>query len=257
LSAASDREPTRRFSDRVDYYVRYRPGYPAELLELLKRELGLEASCRVADVGSGTGKLSELLLDGGLHVFAVEPNAEMRSAAERALSERPGFHSVAGSAEATGLADGSVDAVTAAQAFHWFRIDEARRELRRILVPGGQVALIWNRRTERSAFLRAYEDLLQRRSIDYAVVDHRRTTDSARLGRFFGRDDYPRATFPNVQRLDWEGLRGRVLSSSYVPLPGQPGHEALLAELRRIFDEHRRDGVVRIEHETEVYWGRL
>ena len=257
LSRKLDRDPTRRFSDRVAYYVRYRPGYPAELIQFLRRQLNLVASDVVADVGSGTGKLSEMFLQAGNVVYGIEPNAEMRAAAEEALRDRPGFHSIAGSAEATGLAEASVDIATAAQAFHWFHIDEARREFRRILRPAGWAVLIWNRRVEQTPFLSAYEALLQRLSLDYASVDHRKTTASGALGDFFGRDDYPRTTFPNTQTLDWDGLRGRSLSSSYVPLPGQPEHESLMTELRRIFDEHRQDGVVRVEYETEVYWSRI
>jgi len=257
LDQKPDRDPTRRFSDRVAYYVRYRPGYPGELIEFFRNELNLDPSDVVADVGSGTGKLSELFLQAGNVVHGIEPNAEMRAAAEQALRDRPGFHSIDGSAEATGLADASMNVAAAGQAFHWFRIDATRREFRRILRPAGWVVLIWNRRTGRSPFLSAYEDLLRRLSIDYGVVDHRRMTDSGVLAGFFGCDDYPRTTFPNIQTLDWEGLRGRALSSSYVPLPGQPNHEPLMTELRRIFDAHQQEGVVRFEYETEVYWGRV
>lgn len=109
-----------RFSGRVADYLKYRPGYPEELLAFLRSECGLVPGSVVADVGSGTGKLAELFLSGGNTVFGIEPNAEMRLAAERLFSGRSGFHSVAGRAEATTLPDSSVDLVAVGQAFHWF-----------------------------------------------------------------------------------------------------------------------------------------
>jgi SAM-dependent methyltransferase len=252
----SDLGPTRRFSGRVADYRRYRPGYPLALLECFRRDLGLEPSHRVADVGSGTGKLSEMLLRHGNVVFGVEPNPEMRRAAEAVLRDFPGFRSVDGSAESTGLPDASVDCIVAAQAFHWFHAERARREFARIGQPGSRTALVWNRRLESSPFLRAYENLLLRLSLDYAAVDHRKKSDPRILSDFFG-GGFRRATFPHAQILDWEGLRGRVLSASYVPAPGHPRHDAMFRELRRLFDEHRQDGRVAFEYETEVYWGRL
>jgi SAM-dependent methyltransferase len=256
LSADPVLDPTRRFSDRVDYYVRHRPDYPVGLLDLLRREADLRPGKRIADVGSGTGRSTEPFLRAGHLVYAVEPNREMRAAAERALGSLPGFRSVDGTAESTGLPPACVDLVVAAQAFHWFRADAARREFRRILAPGGRIALLWNRRVEASPFLRAYEALLRRLSLDYAAVDHRRTTDSGAVERFFGTSGCRRATLPHEQVLDWPGLEGRALSASYVPLPGQPRHEEMMRGLRALFDAHARAGRVRIEYETEVYCGR-
>lgn len=257
MSKRFDRKSTRRFSDRVAYYVRHRPGYPPELLDFLRSELGLVASSTVADIGSGTGKLSEILLRHGNEVFGVEPNREMRAAAEEVLREYRGFHSVAGTAESTGLDEHSVDLIVAAQAFHWFRIDETRREFVRIGKPESPTVLVWNRRSEATPFLRAYESLLHRLSTDYARVDHRTRSDDTALDRFFGRGVRRRAAFPNSQSLDWDGLRGRALSSSYVPMPGQPRHDEMLRELRGIFDRFGRKGRVSIDYETEVHWGRL
>jgi SAM-dependent methyltransferase len=225
-------------------------------MDVFRRRLGLEPSHAIADVGSGTGKLSELLLRNGNPVFGIEPNREMREAAEAVLREFPRFQSIDGSAESTGLDADSVDYVVAAQAFHWFRADEARTEFVRIGRPGSWTALVWNRRLESSSFLRAYEGLLHRFSLDYAAVDHRKRSDPGALRDFFG-DGHQRATLPNAQLLDWAGLRGRVLSSSYAPLPGQPNHDAMFGELRRIFDTHQQDGRVTFEYETEVTWGRL
>jgi SAM-dependent methyltransferase len=251
-----ERDPTQRFSGRVGYYVRYRPDYPVELLDLFRQECGMQPEHAIADIGSGTGTMARMLLRNGNTVFGVEPNAEMRRAAETALSDHARFRSVDGQAEATGLDSGAVDGVVAAQAFHWFRVEETRAEFERIGRPGAWCALVWNRRTENSAFLQAYEELLQRLSLDYPSVDHRKTTDSGVLERFFG-DEPRRAVLPHRQWVDWTGLRGRALSSSYVPLPGQPNHDALMRELRCIFDECATDGRVSFEYETETFWSRL
>jgi SAM-dependent methyltransferase len=252
-------DSTNRFSDRVENYVRYRPGYPRELLaaliEVLAERAGLEAGNAVADLGSGTGISAALLLESGARVFAVEPNAAMREAAEARLGGEPRFRSVDGTAEVTGLPDASVDLVTAAQAFHWFDREPTRREMRRIL-RGDRVALFWNsRKTDTTPFLRDYEALLRRFGTDYAEIDHTRV-GSESLAPFFG-GPFERRVFPNRQVFDLDGLRGRLLSSSYVPGPGRPGHDEMLAELRRLFDRHQEDGRVTFEYDTELYLGRL
>jgi SAM-dependent methyltransferase len=257
MCAESEREPTERFSDRVEHYVRHRPGYPPGLLELCCREMGLVASHVVADVGSGTGKLAEIFLRNGNLVHAIEPNREMREAAEDSLGEFSGFRSVAGAAEETGLVDAGVDLIVAAQAFHWFRLDEARREFARIGRPDAWTALVWNTRLQSSPLTRAYEDLLRRLSTDYVAVDHRKIANSSTMDRFFGRGGFRREVFPNPQPLDREAFEGRALSTSYVPMPGQANHDAVMDELRRIFDEHQRDGRIVLDQETEVFWGHL
>jgi SAM-dependent methyltransferase len=246
-----------RFSTRVGNYAKHRPGYPRELLNLLERECGLAKDSVVADIGSGTGIFSELFLKHGNDVYAVEPNAAMRASAEQALAGHAKFHSVAGSAEATGLSDGSVDLIAAAQAFHWFQPAGARREFRRVLRPAGLAVILWNnRKSSGTAFLEAYEALLQRFGTDYADVSHRWHNEHD-LSEFFGTRAIKTAKFPNHQLHDWEGLKGRLLSSSYVPDAGQPGYELMLAELERIFSKHERDGRVMMEYEVEVLHGRL
>lgn len=249
-------DPTRRFSDRVADYVRYRPGYPQALLQALIDETGLGPGSVAADVGSGTGISSELLLRSGCRVYGVEPNAEMRRAAEDRLAGEPRFTSVAGTAEATTLAAASVDLTAAGQAFHWFDRRRARAELSRVLRPGGRVALFWNSRsTDTTPFLHDYEALLRRFGTDYGEVDHTRL-DRGVFDRFFG-DAYAARSFPNEQVLDLPGLRGRLLSSSYAPGPGHPDHQPMLDELRRIFDRHQKAGRVRLEYDTELYLGPL
>src|SRR5581483_9144642 len=151
---------TQRFSSRVDNYIRYRPGYPAEILALLKRECALKKESVIADIGSGTGLLSRMFLENGNVVYGVEPNSEMRKAGERLLASYSQFHSIAGTAESTTLPVRRVDFVTAAQAAHWFDRKKARAEFIRILKPGGWLVLVWNERCIDTPFLRDYEQLL-------------------------------------------------------------------------------------------------
>lgn len=251
-------DPKQRFSSRVENYVKYRPGYPAGVIQTLRTECGLSPESMVADFGSGTGLLARLFLEFGCTVYGVEPNAEMRAAGERLLAGYPRFHSLDGSAESAPLPAGSVDFATAGQAFHWFDPAAARAEFLRILRPGGWAALIWNERSiDATPFLRAYEDMLQRYGTDYREVTQRNVQqDGPALQTFFG-NAFRQAHFEYLQRFDFTGVKGRLLSSSYVPEEGHPNHEPMLAELRRIFDQHQQDGEVSIVYDTVMYYGRL
>lgn len=245
-----------RFSNRVEAYVRYRPGYPPELLDCLTREFGLQPAHRIADLGSGTGISAELFLRHGNAVCGVEPNADMRAAAEKLLVKYANFQSVSGAAEATTLPPQSVDWVVAGQAFHWFDAARAREEARRILRPGGQVALFWNVRLEHTPFLQAYEQLLCEFSIDYQQVRHQEAEPEGRIGQFFGATPFVRRGFANRQIFDLDGLKGRTLSASYTPPPEHPRHAAMAAELVRLFERFQENGAVAFEYETRLYVGR-
>jgi SAM-dependent methyltransferase len=246
-------DPRERFSGRVDAYVRSRPGYPAELIPLLRAEAGLLPAHSVADVGSGTGILTRTFLDAGHEVYAIEPNEKMRAAAEEELAGRPLFRSVDGSAEATTLPADSVDLVAAGQAFHWFDREAARVEFARILRPPKTVALVWNERlTSGSSFREGYEALLRRHGTDYGAVNHKNVGPDA-FEAFFRPGPWRRFVLPNLQRFDEEGLRARVLSSSYTPPPGDPRHAPMMEELGKLFRETSSGGVVVMEYETTVY----
>ena len=248
--------PTARFSDRVDDYVRYRPRYPPEVVDLLRQECGLESHHVVADIASGTGAFTRLLLENGNPVFAVEPNAGMREAGSRLLQSFAQLTSVAGTAEDTTLESASVDFVTAAQAAHWFDRGRARAEFVHILKPGGWCVLIWNeRRTAATPFLRDYEQLLLTYGTDYKEVRHERTT--ATISEFFVPAHYQERVFDLRQQFDYEGAAGRLLSSSYAPLAGHPDHQPMMKELQRIFRAHARHGVVEFEYNTRVFYGKL
>jgi SAM-dependent methyltransferase len=250
------KDATQRFSSRVENYVRYRPGYPPEALELLKSECGLTPDSVIADIASGTGIFTRMLAENGNRVFGVEPNDEMRRAGERLLESYSGFTSIAGTAEATTLPDDSMDIVTAAQAAHWFDREKARREFIRILKPGGWLVLLWNeRRTDSTPFLREYEHLLLAYGTDYREVRHERTT--AEIADFFSPSPFRSSTLEMRQELDYAGLKGRLLSSSYTPTSDNANYDAMLRELRRIFDAHQIDDRVSLDYNTLVYYGRL
>ena len=253
-SAISD--PTNRFSNRGENYVRSRPGYPPEVVALLRRECGLTPQSEITDIGFGTGLFTRLLLENGNRVVGVEPNDAMRHEGERILASYLIFRSVCGSAEATTLAAGSVDFVTAAQAAHWFRREQARAEFLRILRTGGWVVLIWNERsTDSSPFLVAYEKLLLTYGTDYQDVRHEKTTET--IDAFFAPSHFEQRGFSLRQEFDYAGLEGRLLSSSYTPDAGQSGYQPMLTELRRIYDQFQVKGRVGIDYRTRVYLSQL
>ena len=250
-------DPTKRFSNRVENYVRYRPTYPEGVLQILRDETGLTSESIVADIGSGTGISSELFLRNGNTVFGVEPNAEMRRAAEDHLRQYANFRSVAATAEATELTAASVDYVVAGQAFHWFDREQARLEFARILRPNGWCVLIWNsRRTDSTPFLREFESLLKTFGTDYQQIQHK-NIDSQTLKPLFAGGEFTARSIYNEQRFDFEGLKGRLLSSSYAPTEEHPDHLPMLQQLERSFHEFAEQNQVCFEYDTELYFGHV
>ena len=178
----------------------------------------------------------------------------MRKAGEEYLANYPGFTSIEGSAESTTLPDASIDLVTAAQAAHWFDRERALEEFQRILKPGGYLALIWNdRRKNATGFDREYEQLLENFGTDYEEVKRR---DNASM-QFFGAIPHQTRTLRNFQDFDYASLEGRLLSSSYTPQPGHPSHDPMLVKLQGIFENHQKSGLVRMQYDTKLYFGRL
>lgn len=246
-----------RFSNRVENYVKYRPSYPSQVIDLLSERCSLKRESKIADIGSGTGIFTRLLLDREFHVFGVEPGDDMRAIAERDFADNPNFTSVPNKAEATGLDPSSIDLVTVAQAFHWMDIPAFRAECQRILKPNGHVAIIWNnRKTSGTPFLEDYESLLRKLESDYTSAWQNRVNQES-IAQFFGGAHFDLRTFPNQQTFDWDGLLGRVLSSSYVPLPDSPGYAPMVKNLRVIFDRYSQEGTVAFEYNTEVYLGQI
>jgi SAM-dependent methyltransferase len=245
-----------RFSKRVADYVRYRPGYPAALIDLLRDVCGLRSDHVIADIGSGTGILAKLFLENGNRVFGVEPNDGMRRAGEEYLSGFTKFSSVNGSAENTTLSDGCVEFVVAGQAFHWFEPVAALAEFARILRPGGLVVVIWNERLlDTTPFLRGYEALLQSFANDYAQVSESYPR-LAQIQAFFPHA-IARNSFGNFQEFDFAALAGRVRSSSYMPQEGDASFAPMMAALRELFDTTQQSGRVRMDYTTQVYLGPL
>ena len=253
----SDLKPTERFSDRVADYVRYRPDYPQAMLDWLQNEHGVNPHWWVADIGAGTGISSKLFLDGGYRVIAVEPNEPMRAAAEQWLGDNERFRIIDGRATATGLDDASVDLITVAQAFHWFDQEAARREFQRILRPNGLVAIIWNsRRLVGTPFLEGYEALLKQYGTDCTSVAER-YGDELQMRRWFGEGYRGMGRFDHGQKLDFEALRGRLMSSSYAPRAGHPSHEPMMQALRELFERGAIDGHISFDYDTVVYVGKV
>ncbi|HEV9035002.1 MAG TPA: class I SAM-dependent methyltransferase [Puia sp.] len=278
-------DSTTRFSDRVEDYVKYRPHYPEAVVEYLRATYGLKPEWSIADIGSGTGISTELFLRNGNRVYGIEPNRGMREKGEQLLAgyaRRRGeggrgaegrgsggrgaedafqgegggnFISIEGTAEATGLADGSVDMIVAGQAFHWFDPVQSRGEFARILRSGGVVVLIWNERLIVSPFEKEYEDLILRHASDYNAINHKNISDG-QFREFFHPAAFALAIFPNEQLFDFEGLKGRLLSSSYIPKEGSR-HVELMRGLRELFDRHAAGGRVRVGYDTKVYSGVL
>jgi len=250
-----------RFSNRVDNYVKYRPGYPAEMFSFLIKEKILRSDSVIADIGSGTGISAKVFLDNGNMVYGVEPNKEMREAAENILAGNKNFKSITGTAEATGLKSKSIDILIAAQAFHWFDKEQFRKEAVRILKPEGFVVIIWNDRlTDETEFLMEYESLLHNYSLDYGEVNHKNISAKDIRNYFLSFIDnksFKEASFKNYQEFDFQGLQGRLLSSSYVPTTEHVNFEPMTKELHRIYDIHNKEGFVRFEYDTILYSGRI
>lgn len=245
-----------RFSNRVENYVKYRPTYPTEMLQLFRDEMNLQNNSVVADIGAGTGISAKIFLENGNEVFAVEPNETMRAAAQEFLKDFPKLTILDGTSENTTLENNSMDFVVAAQAFHWFKQGETRREFKRILKDKGFVALIWNeRQLDSTAFLRGYERLLIEFGTDYEKIRHDNITKET-LQDFF-RTDFAQAVFQNEQTVDFDGLKGRMLSSSYVPSPENPRFPAMLKNLESLFAEHAENGRIDILYDTKIFYGQI
>jgi len=245
---------TERFTGRASFYAKHRPGYPARLLDDLFQNGVLHPGDRVADLGSGTGIFTELLLARGLRVFAVEPNDDMRLEAEGRLNARKGFTSVNGRAEATTLGSGSVEAATAAQSYHWFDPEPTRAELRRILVPDGWVVLLWNKRVkDKDDYSREYEELVTRYSPEHEGIE----SDKESPERILGSSRFEHRTYEHHRHLDLEAQKGMAASVSYLPAPGQHGYESFTDELERLFRRHAVDGKVTVYLRAECCFGRL
>ena len=246
---------TTRFADKVENYIKYRPHYPKEVIDYLKSENILKDDSVIADIGSGTGISAEPFLENGNRVYGVEPNKEMREAAEGLLANYKNFKSTEGTAEKTTLSSNSIDLIIAGQAFHWFDTDKCKMEFERILKPDSYAVLMWNaRKLNTTAFLREYENLLLKYGTDYNEIRHENTDDNV-FKKFFR--SYSKKIFKNEQVFDYEGVKGRLLSSSYIPPPESPLFQPMLEGLKTIFDKYNLNNKIVVEYDTEVISGKL
>lgn len=249
-------DSTSRFSDRVENYIKYRPSYPSELVDFLEQNGHLSRGAVIADIGSGTGKLSEVFLEQGFPIIGIEPNRDMRLAAESLLIDYSKFESVDGTAETTGLPKSSCDLIICGQAFHWFNIPQTRQEWQRILAPSGKVALIWNERDTHSPFLADYEKFLHIHARSYQEVNHR-NIETSTIESFFTPHPIEVKEFSNHQLFEFPALLGRYMSSSYAYTSGDAEFDDAVKALRTLFDLHQDQDRVRFEYQTRVYIGQL
>ncbi|WP_419644056.1 class I SAM-dependent methyltransferase [Victivallis vadensis] len=249
---------TEKFTGLGEVYRRYRPGYPAALFDCLKTFFGVGPDTVAAEIGSGTGIFARLLLEQGIRrLYAVEPNADMRKQAERELGGMPGFVSVVGAAERTTLAAGSVDAVFAVQAFHWFDPVQFREECRRILRSGGPVILIWNSRIETDPLMAECREICRKHCPDFTGFSgHSSRSGKEAVSEFFA-GKFESREFPNPLWMDRETFLGRNLSSSYAPRPDAPQYRPFVEELGALFDRYAENGQLRWNNATRCYSGRL
>ena len=246
-----------RFAGKADIYKKFRPTYPKEFIDYLYSQVGFSRESVIADIGSGTGIFSRLLIEQGSFVYCVEPNEDMRRVAEQDLSEYKNFVSVNAPAENTGLQDNSVDFITAAQAAHWFDREAFKAECRRVLKPGGKVAIIWNMRDFESEIVRK----------DYAIrekycVDRKGLGDGSGLSKntpdyFFADKICEMKIFRNDLQFDRENFIGRNLSASYAPREDTDPekYHGLVRELGELFDEYNIDGILNFPHFTQSFVG--
>lgn len=236
----------------MEDYKKYRPGYPAQLIQLMYDKMGLNENSVVADIGSGTGISTSLFLNNGNRVYAVEPNAEMRAAAESDLSGNKNFHSVNGTSEKTGLSGQSVDLIFSAQSFHWFDQALAKIEFQRILKPGGHIAVAWNVRDEKFPFQKTYEEILKSNIPEFARVNYTNVSQKD-IEEFFSPKTFHIESGTHFQEFDLDGLKGRLTSSSYCPKDGNL-YDKLMKEMAALFDRFAENGFIKFHYKTMIYW---
>lgn len=250
------KKSTERFTQTVSAYEKYRPNYPPQVLVTLIQECNLTDKNIIADIGSGTGLLTKLLLDNGNTVYGVEPNHAMRKAAERYLESYQRFISIDGTAENTTLSSQSIDLITVGTAFHWFNAEKTKKEFQRILQPNGWVLLVWNVRDEKSELIKQYDKLITVYGTDYSQTAAS-TFDKTATEEFFAPNSMHVKSFNHSQRFDWEGFQGRLFSASYCPTPDNPNFSPMMEQLKNIFDQYQTAGYVDFRYVTKLYYGHL
>ncbi len=254
MTELSKHNPTNRFSGLAEVYAKSRPSYPADAIKFIVQHCALTKDSTLVDVGAGTGISARLMAEQGPTVIGVEPNDDMRTQAESESLDFENLSFLKGTAEETLLLDNVADAVLCAQAFHWFRAEEALAEFKRILKPGGWTVLMWNERDEKDAFTRTYGDLLRELPETLAVEVPRGMAGQA-LFDTKSFSDQEVHHFSNQQIMDEEGLIGRAFSASYAPKDKVVAEQFTL-KLRKLFKDFAHDDTVTLLYDTSVYVGR-
>jgi len=249
---------TKKFSGREKLFARFRPGYPPEYIDYLISECNLQKGSKIADIGSGTGKLTLELLERSLNVIAVEPNDDMRLVAEGFYKIYPNATSVNATAERTGITSNSIDLVTVGQAFHWFNPDNFKLECQRILKPGGLVALVWNSRVTGSDFENECAKINSLYCPDFKGFPGGKTIAAEGAFSHFYRDGiYSFKEFPNNLNYDLDGFIGRSLSASYAPKENDKNYKSYLNALKDLFERYKKDGIISFPNITRSYLGSV
>ena len=248
------KENTERFSDRVDNYAKYRPGYSEKILGFLN-EYNFSARSIIADVGSGTGKLAELFLKNGNKTYAVEPNTDMRNMSDSLLTKYDNYVSINGTAEKTTLGNASVDFIVVGQAFHWFDAKKTLNEFRRVLKNNGVLVLIWNNRKLNTEFLIEYDSILKKFSKEYGESSHRNISDEV-IEKYFSAD-FKKNTIDNHQKFNFIELMGRFSSGSYTPKEGTDEYQNSYNALKKIFHKYKKSGKIIFNYDTKLFTGRI
>ncbi len=249
-------QPTERFSGLAEIYQASRPSYPKEAIDFIVSHCQLSQQSLLVDVGCGTGISARLFAERGIKTVGVEPNEDMRKTAEAAgdmksADGKANPEYVDGTAENTTLKDESVDAVLAAQAFHWFEPNKSLAEFRRILKEDGFIVLMWNERDEADSFTFEYGELF-RKLPDTKSVELNRGKAGHHLMESKIFRNAKRFDFKNSQTVNLDGLLNRAFSASYAPRGG--ANEKLLKDgLTAAFDKFQKDGTVNLCYETSVY----
>ena len=242
-----------KFTGKAENYEKFRPSYPIEILNSFY-DYNLNQNSIIADIGSGTGKLTKIFLENGNIVYAVEPNDDMRNMAISTLNEYKNFISIKGSAEITTLQNKIIDFVTVGQAFHWFNPLKALDEFKRILKNNGVLALVWNNGKTSSAFMQEYENILDNIK-NHNNKNHRDISDET-IEKYYSKD-YKKLTVENIHELNFNEILGRVLSSSCSPKENTKEYYETRNLLKEIFNKYKQNDKIIIEYETVIYIGRL
>jgi SAM-dependent methyltransferase len=250
---------TNRFTGKADSYDKYRPSYPKEFLDYLYGEAGFSSDSAIADIGAGTGKFTELLLQRGSFVYAVEPNPDMLEVLVKNFSGLQNFSAVAAPAESTTLLENSVDFITVAQAFHWFDAVKFKAECQRILKPGGKAVLVWNSRDDESEVVRAYDELCFKFCPDFTGASNGRrgVEEPVNCFEFFKNGEFKFNVFDNVIPLTFDNFIGAFTSASYAPNEEDEAFLPLKAALTELFDKYKKNDILKMPFFTISYFGEV